>query len=797
LGGVRAETGGGATTHENDGEKPWEIMLEFLRQSDRLLLTRMTRKMLNHLSWNGIEEADALLESDPAPLDANSEDSDENRPLRRREMTPGGGLTQDDLTRRAFDLAGRCLPEHEMVRCIQSWINEEKSRVLTRVLVRPDSGINEISDALRRFLALGVREDELPQAVQTNLRVGLIRSYFVDLKEFIGVAKNHIGISDLHEIVDKLVLPSGSRGKLGGKAAGLLLADHMLRRSDRDAVRLSTLRIPNTWHVASDGLNAFILHNNLEEAYNHKYMDPERVRQDYPHVIQVFKNSGFPPEISAGLSSALDDFGEKPIIVRSSSLLEDRFGASFAGKYKSLFLANQGPKKQRLAALQDAIAEIYASVFGPDPIRYRAERDLLNFNEEMGILIQEVVGKRVGRFFTPAFAGVAFTSNEFRWSPRIKRDDGLLRIVPGLGTRAVDRIGDDYPILIAPGQPALRVNASPEEIVRYAPKMVDVIDLESNTFVTVGAEALLREAGDDYPAARRLISIVEPGRIRLPSGIEPDWESDDFVVTMEGILQRTPFVSQMHGVLSVLREKMGTDVDVEFAHDGEHLYLLQCRSQSRSRHNTPSAIPGDIPLDRLLFSAHRHISNGRVPDLTHVVYVDPEQYSALSDYRELRRVAHAIGRLNSILPKHRFALLGPGRWGSRGDIRLGVGVTYSDISNCAILVEIARASGAYVPELSFGTHFFQDMVESGIRYLPLYPDEEGNAFNESFLRRSTNMLAGLLPEFAGLACVLRVIDVTRETGGLTLQVLMNADSQKAVGLFAEPSATPARDCQPD
>ena len=124
-----------------------------------------------------------------------------------------------------------------------------------------------------------------------------------------------------------------------------------------------------------------------------------------------------------------------PLIVRSSSLLEDRTGAVFSGKYKSLFLANQGTKRERLTSLLEAVAEVYASIFNPDAIEYRAERDLLDVHEEMGIMIQEVVGKKVGKYFLPAFSGVAFSNNDFRWSPRIKREDGLVRMVPGLGTR--------------------------------------------------------------------------------------------------------------------------------------------------------------------------------------------------------------------------------------------------------------------------------------------------------------------------------------------------------------------------
>jgi hypothetical protein len=119
---------------------------------------------------------------------------------------------------------------------------------------------------------------------------------------------------------------------------------------------------------------------------------------------------------------------------------------------------------------------------------------------------------------------------------------------------------------------------------------------------------------------------------------------------------------------------------------------------------------------------------------------------------------------------------------------MGVGVTYSDINNTSMLIEIARKKGGYVPDLSFGTHFFQDLVESGIRYLPLYPDDPGTVFHETFLRDSDNMLPELLPDFGELADVVRVIDVASATGGKVVQVLMNADLDEAIALFSDPVA---------
>jgi hypothetical protein len=236
-------------------------------------------------------------------------------------------------------------------------------------------------------------------------------------------------------------------------------------------------------------------------------------------------------------------------------------------------------------------------------------------------------------------------------------------------------------------------------------------------------------------------------------------------------------------------------VDIEFASDGRDLYLLQCRPQSFSSDVVPSSIPRDLPPDRVVFAANRYVSNGRVPDITHIVYVDPEQYDRLESLQDLKDVGRAIGRLNKLLPKRQFILMGPGRWGSRGDIKLGVSVTYSDINNTAVLMEIAAKKGNYTPDLSFGTHFFQDLVEAGIRYLPLFPGDDGQVCNEAFLTRGPNLLAELAPEYARLSHVVHVIDVRKAADGQILQVLMNADLDEAVGCLGP--ATLTRDVAPE
>ena len=249
----------------------------------------------------------------------------------------------------------------------------------------------------------------------------------------------------------------------------------------------------------------------------------------------------------------------------------------------------------------------------------------------------------------------------------------------------------------------------------------------------------------------------------------------------------TRFVEQMRAVLTVLEQRLGVPVELEFACDGTRLFMLQCRSQSYSEDVVPVAIPRDVPPEDVLFRGTRHVSNGLVPDITHVVYVDPAAYDRLDSLAQLQAVGRAVGSLNRALPRRRFILMGPGRWGSRGDIRLGVNVSYADINNTAVLVEIARPKGEYLPELSFGTHFFQDLVESSIRYVPLYLDDPNTVFQPRLLLEAPNLLAALAPEHAGLSGVIHVVDLPAATGGKVLRVFLNADVDEALGMLAVPS----------
>ena len=762
----------------------WRVVLGLLKKTDPDLLITIARKMVHHLCDHGVKEAEGLWTLFSSAYREDRDILETNFPYQFKVDREAVG-TLDSV----FDLAEKYLDEEVIFSSVQQWIREDQTGFLVNALVQPNRSLDEILSALERFMQLADQGLELSESRKQSVQMALIRRLLSKHESYIQSAKKHVEIKDFHRLSNRIIYQSGSHGRLGGKGAGIFLAMEVINKALRNQSLFKKVNTPKTWYIVSDVIFSYIEQNNLEEIIEHKYLNMGEIRQEYPYIISVFKNAPLPPDIIKGLSVALDDFGDVPLIVRSSSLLEDQVGMSFAGKYKSLFVPNQSTKEERLASLADAITEVYASLFGPDPIEYRYEHQLIDHHEEMGILIQEVVGRRVGPYFFPAYAGVAFSQNEFRWSSRINKDDGLVRLVPGLGTRAVDRLTDDYPIMVAPGQPGLRLNNTLEETLRYSPRKIDVINLEKGIFESVEIDRLLKEYGQEYPSIKKLVSVISGDQARIPSGLGPDFENDKLVFSFDGLFSQTEFLSLLRSVLIELEEKLNHPIDIEFACDGEDFYLLQCRSQSYGSENIPADIPAAIPDDKIIFSGSRYITNGTISNIRHIVYVDPNAYSQISTREEMLDVGRAVGRLNQILTKRKFILMGPGRWGSRGDIKLGVNVTYSDISNTAALIEIAQKKGDYTPDLSFGTHFFQDLVESSIRYLPIYPNHKGIHFNREFLTENKNIFKDLVPDFAYLENVIHVVDVKNSSRGLVLHILMNADKNLAVAMLDEEDET--------
>ena len=282
-----------------------------------------------------------------------------------------------------------------------------------------------------------------------------------------------------------------------------------------------------------------------------------------------------------------------------------------------------------------------------------------------------------------------------------------------------------------------------------------------------------------FPMLDKIISIHRDGELYLPTGQHVDADPSAVCVTFDKLLRATPFVERVRDILARLEDVYGVPVDVEFAIDGEKLYILQCRTQPQAPQVGTVIIPDDIPEEDILFDARRYVRTGIVEQAEYIVYVDPAAYDAVPTRERRFELARVVGRVNRKLAPRSFILLGPGRWGSN-DIRLGVPVRYADINHCALLIEVARQKDGFCPEVSFGTHFFQDLVEAGIHYLPLYPDDEGIHFNHAFLTQPHNALPHVLPDDAGFADDVRVIHVPAVTNGRKLTVVMDGETDRAI-----------------
>jgi len=657
-------------------------------------------------------------------------------------------------------------------------LKREEVHSLENIATMGSVSFRELADKVQRFCELPLGETRLAPAEVVGTRVSLTRHLISDQLELIAIAKKYLQIRHFDDITRRMLGSDHGMGRIGGKAGGMILAYHILEEAGETKAPFLPLAIPESYYLRSDVVEEFLRLNRLDEYQSQKYKPIEDVTREYPLIRGVFRNGEFPLKIVHSLRRILDKMGNEPLIVRSSSLLEDRIGTAFCGKYASVFLPNQGTLEQRLRALLGAIAEVYASLLAPDPILYRREHNLIDYVEEMAVLIQKVVGVTIGDHFLPAFAGVAFSRNEYRWSPRIKREDGLVRLVMGLGTRAVDRSGSDYPRMVALGAPTLRPESTVTEILRCAQQTLDVIDLKKNRMDIVRLQDILA-SGAEYPLLDKLVSVYRDGELYAPTGAHVDAQTSTLCITFDKLLRQTPFAQRIRGILSRLEAAYGLPVDVEFACDGTSLYVLQCRMQSQAADSGPVAVPRDIHARDVIFDAHRFVRTGLAEGLVYIVYIDPMVYDAVPTRERRLEIARVIGQINHRLERRSFVLIGPGRWGSN-DIRLGVPVRYADINRCRLLIEVARLRDGFVPEVSFGTHFFQDLVEAGIDYLPLYPDEPGNRFDQEFLAKSANVLPDIVPESAEFAGEIQVIHVPAVANGRTLTVAMDGNSDHAL-----------------
>ncbi|HAF63196.1 MAG TPA: hypothetical protein DCK95_12855 [Anaerolineaceae bacterium] len=614
--------------------------------------------------------------------------------------------------------------------------------------------------------------------------VVLIRTMISDQLPYINIAKHWFTIQDLSEIRKRKI----GTGRIGGKAAGMLLAHRILENELDDDLK-PLLAKPEYFFIGSNEQYSFITMNRFERWNDQKYKSEEQMREDYPKIVDDFLKGNFPTDILEKLEDLLQNIGDSPLIVRSSSLLEDSFGTSFAGKYDSFFLPNQGSYEENLLALTEAITRVWASTLNPNALLYRRKKGLQDYDERMAILIMRVEGEHFGKYYMPDAAGVAFSRNLYRWAPQIRREDGFVRIVWGLGTRAVDRVGNDYPRLIALSHPLLRPMPDFQTVERCSQKYVDLIDIEKNEFETLPIQDVI---DSDYIPLKYIAQLREEGYFAPMHSRLMEKDRQRIVLTFDELLRKTNLATSMRKILQKLEKNYNAPVDLEFTMNIDEkeigkptiqYTILQCRPQSHLSDSIDSQIPSDLEEKDILFSTYFMVPQGTVQNISYALFVQPEEYYKLDETGRFK-LARSIGQLNAIMEEKQYVLIGPGRWGST-NTDLGVPVAYSDIFNTAALIELSGKDIGAAPEPSLGTHFFQDLLEAQIYPLAILVDDPENAFQKAFFYHAPNHIGEFLKVDEEMKNTLRLLAIADYRKGNHLKIIMDEEKSYGVG-FLEP-----------
>ncbi|HZW35735.1 MAG: PEP/pyruvate-binding domain-containing protein [Deltaproteobacteria bacterium] len=666
-----------------------------------------------------------------------------------------------------------------------------ESAVLSEVLAQiTEQRVDAVSRTLdiwdRKFLQAreileGVKNGLRPEEEAEGIFPRLLRMMVSRDERVIGLAERYFDLSDLLAIRKRMI----GTGLIGGKSVGMLLSRAILGRTDgRWRGRMES---HDSFYIGSDVFYTFLVRNGCWQARRDQ-RNTASFLEGTEEARRKILSGSFPSFLCDQFLAMLEYFGQSPIIVRSSSLLEDSFGNAFTGKYESVFCPNQGSPGERLEAFLSAVRTVYASTMSEDALLYRAHRGLLDGDEQMALLVQRVSGAIHGHLFYPQIAGVGLSYNPFCWSEYIEPQSGMLRIVFGLGTRAVERSDDDYTRLVALNAPLRRPETDFGEVVEYAQRRVDALDLSANRFVSLNVDDVVQDSPDlpiEMFAARK---EAAGGRARTGGAAAGPARC---VLTFDRLLSATSFVPDMREMLSVLRDAYEYPVDVEFTanflEDGSYrINLVQCRPLQVKEGGRILPPPRTIPKKDLVFESHGPIigqSSHAVID--RLICVVPSVYGEMP-IGERHSVARLIGKLTHLEEKGKrktVLLLGPGRWGTKMP-SLGVPVSFSEIATISVLCEIVAMGKNVIPDVSLGTHFFNDLVETNMLYLAIFPKGKGSYLNEGFVLKAENRLAGLLPEEAERSGVVRVIDLPAGPGGRALH--LNADSlkQRAVCYFA-------------
>ena len=589
--------------------------------------------------------------------------------------------------------AGKALDQN-----LDSW---ERFFVRTKMLY--ENGVDVTNECARMCNIMLTRDERMRSLIKQNFRP-----------------------EDYFEVHSRMV----GTGMIGGKACGMLLARKIVENHRPDI--FERFEPHDSYYIGSDVFYAYIVDNGFWDL-----RIKQRTEEGFFTLADQFREKimegKFPAAIEAEFRRILDYYGSDPVIVRSSSILEDGFGNAFAGKYESVFCGSIGSPEERLQQFEDAVRTVYASTMSLSALDYRKRRGLDKRDEQMAILVQRVSGSRYEGFFMPCAAGVGYSTSPYRMDS-VRPESGMLRLVMGLGTAAVDRRTGSYPRMVSLDDPKHIINTSVSDRQQYSQRIVDAVSLESGEV----------EGFDPMKLSLKLPAYLN--RLLLAHNYETEArfrdmgiDRDILFVTCDGLTDNQALMNDMREILGLIQQHYEYPVDTEytinFAPDGKYVIdLLQCRPLQLTADGDKVEFPEGIPSERILLET-KGVSMGfsREFDVDCIVYIDPVGYYRLP-YKRKYDVKRALSDVNWHFREKgkRLILLTPGRICTSSP-ELGVPSGFSDISEFSVIAEVSESSIGYIPELSYGSHIFQDLVESGILYTAVFEGKSTVAWNPGLL----------------------------------------------------------------
>ncbi len=602
---------------------------------------------------------------------------------------------------------------------------------------------DEHKDAWDRFFDQTQRDFEMSRDISTACErmSEIMMSRDPRIREMI---RDHFRPEDYFFVKEHMV----GTGLIGGKACGMLVARRIIENRRPDI--FERMEPHDSFFIGSDVFYSYIVENDFWDL---------RVRQKTKEgyfdladsVTDKMLHGTFSRKMKDAFIQLLEYYGHSPIIVRSSSILEDGFGNAFAGKYESVFCPGVGTMEDRLAEFEQAIRIVYASSMSRSALDYRLRRGLAERDEQMALLVMRVSGSHYGSYFMPCAAGVGYSYSTYRFLESLDPAAGMLRLVMGLGTSAVDRTEGSYPRLVSLDKPEATSFKSLAEHHRYSQQNLELINKETGKLEQLPVSRVLDVLpkwlkkvllGHDLDAERR---FRDRGIFR-----------DVLFVNCQGLVKNKQLMKDMQDMMAVIQEEYQQPVDIEFtmnlSEDGDYIInLLQCRPLQVFRDKGRQLIPEDLAEEDIFIDC-TNASMGqsqRLP-LYAIVYVDPVEYYKMP-YNDKNQIARIIGSLNWYYrnKNKNMLLMVPGRICTSSP-ELGVPSTYSDISEFKAIFEISESRVGYSPELSYGSHIFQDLVENGILYMAVFEDDRTRVFYPERFTSMKNHICDIVPEAAGL-----------------------------------------------